>query len=252
VRRADARTLLPDACHAIEEAWYATQTPSPLPQLARPPLRAQWAQLVGFEALLMGACGTIQAARGVRAENVQAVALLLAAPQAFDFVTRALDAMLLPRPLSETPMACELCFVGVVETFLGERRSMLMPRIGAVREAYGRLQRSGVLEARKLAGHSSAAFASCVKETEACWSAANERAAQRGLRACALPSCGAREAHVAHFKLCGRCSSVAYCGREHQIADWPAHKAACKKAAAAAAAAASGAGAAGGAGPSKP
>ena len=50
------------------------------------------------------------------------------------------------------------------------------------------------------------------------------------LRACALPSCGAREAHVGHFKRCGACGAVVYCSKAHQAEHWPAHKAACKAA----------------------
>ena len=50
------------------------------------------------------------------------------------------------------------------------------------------------------------------------------------LRTCALASCGAREAHAAHFKVCSGCRRAAYCCREHQAADWRAHKAACKAA----------------------
>ena len=50
------------------------------------------------------------------------------------------------------------------------------------------------------------------------------------LRACALPSCGAVEAHVAHFKKCGACGAVVYCSKAHQTEHWPAHKAACKAA----------------------
>ena len=49
-----------------------------------------------------------------------------------------------------------------------------------------------------------------------------------GLRSCALPGCGAMEAHPAHFKSCAACRMVVYCCREHQAADWSAHKKACK------------------------
>jgi hypothetical protein len=62
------------------------------------------------------------------------------------------------------------------------------------------------------------------------------------LHACALEGCGAREVHKAQFKLCARCQAAKYCCKEHQQADWPAHKAACKAACKAAAE--------GGAGPS--
>jgi hypothetical protein len=50
------------------------------------------------------------------------------------------------------------------------------------------------------------------------------------LRICALASCAAREAHVSHFSKCGACKTVAYCCKEHQVADWSDHKAACKAA----------------------
>jgi hypothetical protein len=41
-----------------------------------------------------------------------------------------------------------------------------------------------------------------------------------------------------HFKACGACHTPAYCCKEHQTEDWPAHKAACKAAQAACKAAA--------------
>ena len=50
------------------------------------------------------------------------------------------------------------------------------------------------------------------------------------LRACALPACGAREAHVMLFKKCSACGSVFYCSQAHQAEHWPAHKAAYKAA----------------------
>ncbi len=45
-------------------------------------------------------------------------------------------------------------------------------------------------------------------------------------RACALPGCGAADGP---FKHCARCKRAAYCCREHQLADWAAHKADCKR-----------------------
>ena len=51
-----------------------------------------------------------------------------------------------------------------------------------------------------------------------------------GLRSCALAGCGAKEAHPQHFKSCAACRGVVYCCKEHQTADWPAHKPACKAA----------------------
>jgi hypothetical protein len=59
--------------------------------------------------------------------------------------------------------------------------------------------------------------------------AAIESMSDSGRRRCALAGCGAKEAHVSHFKTCAACKAVVYCSREHQVADWPNHKAACKE-----------------------
>ncbi len=50
-----------------------------------------------------------------------------------------------------------------------------------------------------------------------------------GLRQCALPSCGAHEATVKQFKLCGGCKQVAYCCAEHSQAHWKEHKKTCSR-----------------------
>jgi len=59
------------------------------------------------------------------------------------------------------------------------------------------------------------------------------------LRCCALASCGTKEAHEKHFSKCAACKTVVYCSKTCQVADWPAHKKACKAAEAAESAAAS-------------
>jgi hypothetical protein len=46
--------------------------------------------------------------------------------------------------------------------------------------------------------------------------------ARHGLRACALPECGAPEPEPKLFKVCGRCRAVCYCSAAHQ--DWRRHK----------------------------
>jgi hypothetical protein len=59
--------------------------------------------------------------------------------------------------------------------------------------------------------------------------------AEHGLRACALPGCGAEETSVHEFKRCGACRSVAYCCAAHGAAHWAredeaggGHKRACR------------------------
>jgi hypothetical protein len=48
--------------------------------------------------------------------------------------------------------------------------------------------------------------------------------ARHGLRACALPGCGAVEPSPKAFKVCGRCRAAAYCCAAHQADDWRRHK----------------------------
>ena len=53
--------------------------------------------------------------------------------------------------------------------------------------------------------------------------------AESGLRRCEMMAgCAAREANQAQFKSCAACRAVVYCCREHQVADWDSHRAACK------------------------
>jgi hypothetical protein len=104
--------------------------------------------------------------------------------------------------------------------------------------ALARLHHSGVLEMRCIGGTADMrSVALAQQRAERCAQERADAAASRQLRSCALASCGSTEAHISHFKFCGACKAVAYCCREHQVADWPAHKAACKAARKAAAAA---------------
>ena len=98
--------------------------------------------------------------------------------------------------------------------------------------AWQRLQRSGVLHAR----HIEMSIESLAAEQQAFEAAIQKSLNAPGLRTCALPGCGAREAHPTHFKSCAACRTVVYCCREHQVAGWPGHKKACKAARKAAAA----------------
>ena len=49
--------------------------------------------------------------------------------------------------------------------------------------------------------------------------------AKKGLRRCALPSCGKQETTVLQFRICGHCQrGVHYCCPEHAKQHWPVHK----------------------------
>ncbi len=93
-------------------------------------------------------------------------------------------------------------------------------------DAWRRMQSSGVLQRRGIL--------QCVRRNDAAVAHAAATAAAtvaaRGLHVCALPTCGAQEVHASQFKRCSACLSVVYCCKQHQVEDWPAHKAACRAA----------------------
>ena len=138
----------------------------------------------------------------------------------FNFVASALDLIAEPSALDYIPSA-EGMLVATMRYL-----ARLGPFEAGLGAAWLRLQRSGALQRRDVDG--GLELASRVKkETE---SAAKAAVAKRGLRSCALAGCAAREVSVSQYKACGACKTVAYCCKEHQVAAWPDHKAACKAA----------------------
>ena len=95
-----------------------------------------------------------------------------------------------------------------------------------VHNAWRRVLRSGVLRARGIDD----GIVACEQLNLRVRAEVAEAIAAARLGACALASCAACESHEAQFKRCAACKTVCYCCREHQVADWPAHKAACKAA----------------------
>ena len=151
------------------------------------------------------------------------------------FAAEALDLMHLPAVCAFNFQGMEAAFVQMVVKMQQFDWLHEQPHDGVgrafhvLRAPWLRLQRSGVLEARHLIGKA------VNKELEEGAHADELRKAARivaqgGLRACALASCGAHEAHAAHFKRCAGCKAVVYCCKAHQAEHWPAHKAACKAA----------------------
>ena len=124
------------------------------------------------------------------------------------------------------PTTVEPLFLDEFRTRLVPYLTLEEPRCARLLTAWRCLEHSGMLQKLHVE------HARERHEREAKLLADAQAAKDKGvpLRTCALPSCGAREAHVAHFKKCSGCRGAFYCSKQHQEEHWPAHKAACKAA----------------------
>jgi hypothetical protein len=248
-RRKAAGTLLLGACRAHEAAFFgelqqykaviAGETPF------KPAVLADMGALVGYETCFFAASVGVSwlLLPQLWGDELRAMQLptladgQLAAQHAF--VLSALELVLQPLVLSTVVRTAgeaglvEKCRMVVSSPAV--MRALPAGWAAQLRDALQRVERSGAVQQR---GMERSIEMLRQGRAEQC-AAAAAAAAARGLRTCALSSCGAREAHVSHFKLCSACKTVAYYSREHQAEDWPAHKLACKASRKAAAAAAS-------------
>ena len=230
-RRRMAGTLLEGRCTAAEDAWYADN----LRQCNNLPS----AVILGFRPLF-GYMTFIAVAKLVLTVLLNAVVFAEKCHETqfesfTQFVVCAMDLITLPHRFTAAIIPNEAYFVlTLVEEMPRGATGLDLHLNELLTNSWQRLLQSGVLQRRCLLdkgilrkfGASSDEFLDVV----------NSAMTAPGLRNCTLASCGAREAHPQHFKACAACRSVVYCSREHQVADWPAHKAACKAARKAAAA----------------
>ena len=237
-RRRDAGTLLEGKCRPIEERWFAEFIANGLPQdiveTASVLLRGE-ALLVGYNSFLdvSYSCMVllrIAVAHGLFERGGEA-------ERAFssftcDLMDEAVALMVLPR-VQKNHTFMEVAILAtsqeVLQTFARapEHREW-HSRVAA---ALARLCQSGVLEKRDLRSDKVARVQARLQQNADHADRERDAAAVSGqLKSCALASCDAKEAHVSHFGKCSACKAVVYCCRDHQQADWPAHKAACKAA----------------------
>ena len=144
---------------------------------------------------------------------------------AYLFLANAVDLMARPRDLT-TWLTGEPGLVRLLREVIPTVRGLDKPATKQLCAAWRRLLRSGVLRARGINDGIDA------KEQvqKRVLAAVDAEVAAGRLQHCALAGCAARESHVSQFKRCSACNAVWYCCREHQVEDWPAHKAACKAA----------------------
>ena len=237
-RRLDDRTLLPGACRDTEASWYA-------------------AHLVRrSEAGNAGGGAVSEAAARALGPLVGYAALLGAAALA---VTRLELAVVRRRPVTEElrdhcllveeaaeamrvqvdPSRAQLCPIAEAQLVAQLGRVADVPPLALTEHELGRrmiVTWNELLDSHVAAQRGLDSLRSQAEQRGAAAAAAAAAAeAARALRRCVFAACGAREPAPGAFSLCAACKVVAYCGKEHQVADWPAHKKACKEARAAAA-----------------
>jgi hypothetical protein len=240
-RRMAAGMLLAGACRPHEVSWSAAKTvcanalAANVPNAAAvrvPPTAEEMSArsaYVGYDAYINTArialqlCGLATEPYYTRALNLSEATLVACSV----FVASAFD-MLKLRTVGVKSM--EVSLVHNAQITIEERQCFRATSTDEWQErilvAWRRLQSSGVLQRRRILQHTSAITAYNTHQT----ATAAATAAARGLHFCALHTCGAQEVHASQFKRCSACSGVVYCCKEHQVQDWPAHKAACRAA----------------------
>ncbi len=242
-RRKAAGTLLAGACRPHEVAWCAAKlahdealdAKNVVPNAAaRAPTAAEempaWTAYVGYDAYIRSAaialelcalCTDVDAAQTLNLSEAAAVACSA-------FVASAFDMMQLRTGWASM---MEAALVRNAQSVIDEQQcfdatSSKNGWHARILAAWRRLQSSGVLQRRGILHGVSVVTAYNTRIT----ATAAATAAARGLHFCALRTCGTQEVHASQFKRCSACLSVAYCCKEHQVQDWPAHKAACRAA----------------------
>ena len=228
-RRRAAGTLLEGKCSAAEEAWCAAEMREAAKMSAVD--AAPWAPLAGYDLCLSSAHSVLCLLWNARSYAGECSASQF---EAFaQHAVHAADLMQLPRSRGTMYMGAELDFVDMLSdatTLDLGARGLDARLVQLLTDAWLRLQQSGVLETRRIFDAVRRNKQISTNRDEQHAAAIRTAMAAPGLRSCALPGCGAKEAHPQHFKNCAACRTVVYCCREHQVEGWPAHKKACKAA----------------------
>ena len=239
-RRKAAGTLLPGCCRAAEVAWWQLVTERKQLQDGEPAEVARACALasspgLGYDVYMLAATVVLDVLGLLSPCKVMSREVQLSRAK---FVASGLKLMARPRKLpfvvvdgqwkGVLPSSSEQLLARKTRVTL--RTTLICSKLGdevvsVIAYAWRRVDRSGAVAMRMLGGEPDPA--SCIGVALA---AAAAESALRGTRECALAGCAAKEVHVAQFKRCGACQQVFYCCKEHQQADWPAHKAACKAA----------------------
>ena len=236
-RRRLADTLLAGTCSAAEESWRASAWLCLQLSSQRgnrhdaAATAASLAALFGYEEFVRAASGVLLAL--LFPGRFSASECSAAQFRSFaEHVVHATELMQQPRRYGDVPLDDEIVFTNRLHDAVANAGANGLDArlVQLMAGAWQRLQRSGVLRARSIEGNTGSGIALSDVDDRAFDMAIRKSMNAPGLRHCALPGCGAKEAHPAHFKSCAACRTVVYCCREHQVEGWPAHKKACKAA----------------------
>ena len=239
-RRKAAGTLLPGTCRSVEVAWFKAERrhcrlQQGMSLTAAEEGSTRSAPYVGYTTFMRIAASLAFVLNNIVAFkytlNLSDEEMDVHTSKAMLFLASALDMMTLPRPRAyEKWVAGEPEVVRLTGNFSPVFTSMAedgdYPEAQQLHNAWQRVQRSGVLRVRGI----EEGIEEVHQHHLIMRAVAHAALAAGRLRTCALASCAAGEAHLEHFKSCAACRTVCYCSREHQVQDWPAHKAACKAA----------------------
>ena len=229
-RRKAVGTLLPGSCRPEEVTYHKAAMRKNLeiqgcPQAVIAAKEAYFAPYVGVEAHLRAATSVVYMLNVT--DSLQCPFSLSEAQRqaAYLFLESALDLMTRPRAVTDW-LAGEPDLVRELRLLIPKIRDMNKPETKKLCAAWQRMLCSGVLHARGIEEG-----IDTTRQLNARIQAAVEADLAAGrLQQCALVGCAAGETHVSQFKRCGACRMVSYCCRNHQLEDWPGHKAACKAA----------------------
>ena len=231
-RRRAAGTLLPGSCRPAEESYQMTMKRRELElegktQASASTCAASLAPYLGVETFARVAKSVVFMLYNMKTLTLGHTVVLSDEQKhaAYLFLASAVDLMTRPRNL-DSWVSGEPELVRYLRALIPKVSDMDDPETKKLCAAWQRLLSSGVLRERGI----DKGIDQTHQLNARLRAAAEADLAAGRLQQCGLAGCAACESHVSQFKRCGACRTVSYCCREHQVEDWPSHKAACKAA----------------------
>ena len=185
---------------------------------------APFAQFIGYGTYLMGArLGLFWLFKAGRDPSSVVQPTAVQTQQIVSCAATALDLVSAPRPVKNWGFNYEAELLYQAR-LLTDTTHISPEHRDALKAALDRLMYSAVIEERGI----ERAVQNAARLSQQKMAKVKAEKEAPGRKLCA--HCGAREVHVAQFKRCSACKTVVFCCKDCQLANWPAHKTACKAA----------------------